>query len=186
MKRALRRKIFALVLSCSMVSLQVQPMLVAADDGTALQGQSPAVTYTEVRDVALQPGGILQGQVVDVQGKPGAGAPIQVVRLTAPQALVASGRTDREGRFQVAALKGGIYSLQTGETTLVCRLWAPDTAPPAAVPAVLLVSNGTVVRGNLGDMTTLEWSLVGVAAAAAIAVPVVVLTTQNHSPASGT
>ena len=185
MKRALHRKIFALVLSCSMISFEIQPMLAA--DGTAIEGQSPAVAYTEVRDVALQPGGILQGQVVDVQGKPSAGAPIRVLKLTAPQTLVASGSTDREGRFQIAALKGGIYSLQTGQTTVICRLWAPGTEPPAAVPSVLLVSDGTVVRGNLGldGVTPLEWALLGVGVAAAIAVPVV-LSQQHSSPASGT
>jgi hypothetical protein len=174
-----------MVLGCSMVSLQIQPILAAAEDATPFSGQSSAVAYTEIRDVALQPGGILQGQVVDVQGKPAADARIQVVRLTAPQALVASGRTDRDGRFQVAALKGGIYSLQTGETTVICRLWAPGTEPPAAVPAVLLVSDGTVVRGNLGDgVTPLEWTLLGVAVAGAVAAGVVL--SQHHSPASGT
>jgi hypothetical protein len=105
-------------------------------------------------DVALRPGGILVGQVVDQQGvvKPGAVVSVQysdyeVVRTT----------TDSNGVFAAQGMRGGQYQLVTEDGVSVCRLWAPDTAPPSARPAALVVSGNKVVRGQWGGGPVHQW-----------------------------
>jgi hypothetical protein len=99
-------------------------------------------------DVALRPGGVLVGQVVDQQGVAQANAPIsiqygnyEVVRTT----------TDKNGVFAAKGLRGGEYRLLTSQGGTSCRLWAADTAPPAAKPAALIVAGQNVVRGMPGS-----------------------------------
>jgi hypothetical protein len=108
----------------------------------AVQANQPGFGPT---DVALRPGGILVGQVVDQQGIAKAGTEVsirfaehEVVRTT----------TDLNGVFAAQGLRGGQYQLLTEDGVSVCRLWAPDTAPPAARPAALVVSGNTAVRGQ--------------------------------------
>jgi hypothetical protein len=105
-------------------------------------------------DVALRPGGVLVGQVVDQQGaaKPGTAVSVQysdyeVVRTT----------TDANGVFAAQGLRGGQYQLVTEDGISVCRLWAPDTAPPAARPAALVVTGSNVVRGQWGGGPVHQW-----------------------------
>ena len=96
-------------------------------------------------DVALRSGGVLVGQVVDQQGAAKAGAPVSI-RFAEHE--VVRTVTDQNGVFAAQGLRGGQYQLLTVDGMTVCRLWAPDTAPPAARPAALLVSGNTAVRGQ--------------------------------------
>jgi hypothetical protein len=96
-------------------------------------------------DVALRDGGVLVGQVVDQQGMAKCHANVsiryanhEVVRTT----------TDENGVFAAKGLRGGQYAILTDEGICTCRLWAANTAPPAARPAALLVSGDYVVRGQ--------------------------------------
>ena len=105
-------------------------------------------------DIALRPGGVLVGQVVDQQGavKPGTVVSVQysdyeVVRTT----------TDANGVFAAQGLRGGQYQLVTEDGISVCRLWAPHTAPPAARPAALVVTGNEIVRGQWGGGPMHQW-----------------------------
>jgi hypothetical protein len=96
-------------------------------------------------DVALREGGVLVGQVVNQQGLAKANANVsiryghhEVVRTT----------TDANGVFAAKGLRGGQYEILTDDGIRTCRLWAPETAPPAARQAALLVSGENVVRGQ--------------------------------------
>jgi hypothetical protein len=96
-------------------------------------------------DVALGTGGLLVGQVLTQQGVAKAKANVsvrygrhEVVRTT----------TDENGVFAAKGLRGGQYEILTDDAVRVCRLWAPNTAPPAARSALLLISGGDVVRGQ--------------------------------------
>ncbi len=109
---------------------------------TSAMATSPAAGN---HDVALREGGVLVGQVVNPQGVARANAPVsiryadyEVVRTT----------TDEHGVFAAKGLRGGQYQLMTENGVSVCRLWAADTAPPAARPAALLVAGDNVVRGQ--------------------------------------
>jgi hypothetical protein len=132
MKRSFCSKIAAALAGMGMV---IPPSAFAVE---------PATVAT---DVALRPGGLLVGQVVDRQGVPQGNrivsiqyGPHEVVRTT----------TDQNGTFAAQGLRGGQYQLVTHEGVSVCRLWAPNTAPPVARPAALLVSGNQIARGQWG------------------------------------
>jgi len=124
-------------------------------------------------DVALREGGVLVGQVVNQQGVAKANADVsiryanhEVVRTT----------TDENGVFAAKGLRGGQYELMTDEGASSCRLWAADTAPPAARPAALLVSGDNVVRGQGVARSWVGWMkahpyLTAGTVAAAVAIP---------------
>lgn len=131
-------------------------------------------------DVALRPGGVLVGQVVDRQGVPRAN---QTVSIQFGSHEVVRTTTDENGTFAAQGLRGGQYQLVTHEGISVCRLWAHNTAPPAAQPEALVVCGNQVVRGQWGARGhggplhgSLEWVrahpyITAGAIAAAIAIP---------------
>jgi hypothetical protein len=139
---------------------------------------------TFVSDIALRPGGVLIGQVLDAQGKARAGAQVsiqqaghEVVRTT----------SDANGIFAAQGLRGGEYQLLTEDASSVSRMWAADTAPPNARPGALLVSGQDIVRGQYGPMHTwLDWMkahpyITAGVVAAAIAVPLAFIDDDDDS-----
>jgi hypothetical protein len=96
-------------------------------------------------DVQLVEGGTLRGKVVDDQGMSLPDIPVVLTQLDREIARTTS---DREGRFEVTGLTGGVYQIRAANGTRFCRLWAPRTAPPAATDGVLVVSNSEVIRGQ--------------------------------------
>jgi len=105
----------------------------------------PIAPTTPISDVALRPGGLLVGQVVDQQG---------VARVNMPVSIQFAGRevvsttTDSNGVFAAKDLRGGQYQILTPGGGSVCRFWAADTAPPSARPAALVVFGDQVIRGQ--------------------------------------
>jgi hypothetical protein len=145
-----------------------------------------ATPVTAGNDIALREGGVLVGQVVNPQGVAQANTPVsirfanhEVVRTT----------TDKNGIFAAKGLRGGQYELATTEGISACRLWAADTAPPAARSAALLVSGNQVIRGQ-GMMTSwVGWMkahpyITAGTVAAAIAVPVAILDDDDDDSGS--
>jgi hypothetical protein len=134
-------------------------------------GQLARAAQPLVTDVALSHGGTLVGKVVDRQGAAQAG---QVVRVSQQGEVVAVVETDARGEFQVADLRGGVYQIESAQGLGVYRVWAENTAPPAANDGVLIVHGDEAVRGNqsggvLGFLTN-PWVLAAIIAAA-IAIP---------------
>lgn len=107
------------------------------------------VATPAVADVALRPGGVLLGQVVDTQGVAKAGSPVTIE--LAGQKVVGT-TADENGVFAAQGLRGGSYQIKTSDGTCSCRLWAANTAPPAAQPAALVVSGNDLVRAQFGPM----------------------------------
>jgi Carboxypeptidase regulatory-like domain len=144
--------------------------------GILLPPSAFATTPVEpTNDVALRSGGLLVGQVVDSQGVAKSGT---MVSIRQGQQEVVRTTTDENGVFAAQGLRGGHYQLLTQEGGSDCRLWAADTAPPAARPAALIVSGNDVVRGQYGPaqgwvhwMKAHPYITAGVVAAA-IAIPV--------------
>jgi hypothetical protein len=184
MRRMSFGKMAAAVACCGMI---VPPTALAVEPA-AVVAQAPSVV-----DVALRPGGILVGQVVDPQGAARAG---KVVSIQYANYEVARTTTDANGVFAARGLRGGQYQILTEDGISVCRLWAPETAPPAARPAMLLVSGGDVVRGQWGWVPGTgamhEWVgwvkahpfITAGAVAAAIAIPVAVADDDDDPPGS--
>jgi hypothetical protein len=65
----------------------------------------------------------------------------------------------------VKSLRGGTYDVVAGQSKGVYRFWAPNTAPPAAKSQVLLVSQPSVVRGQVfggvGNVPPITYAALG-------------------------
>lgn len=130
-----------------------------------------------VRDVALDANGALRGQLVDAQGT--GLAQVEVV-LRQGEVAVAAALTDARGVFAFPRVAAGLYSVHLAPAAgadgrlapgFACRLWAPGSAPPSAVPAVLLVADGDAIRGGIGGVSLLNPWVLGLITAAAIGIP---------------
>jgi hypothetical protein len=141
-------------------------------------GQFARASQPLVTDVALARGGVLAGKIVDRQGAPQKGETIRVIHQGQ---VVGTAQTDARGEFNVADLRGGVYQVETTQGVGVYRLWAAQTAPPAANDGVLVVHGDEAVRGagcdpcgggggGLLGVLANPWVLAGIVAAA-IAIP---------------
>lgn len=110
-----------------------------ACDLFALADYAPARMVTSaqtLREVALQSGNALHGSVVDDDGMPQAN---YEVWIAAEQGRAIKTRTDASGRFTVAGLSPGIYTIDTPCGGGKFRLWEGKDAPRDAQTNVLLV-----------------------------------------------
>lgn len=114
----------------------------------AALGIQPATDdQSSIRDIALRSGGLLTGQVLDAKLRPSAGAQ---VTIRGTDATVATTQSDTNGTFAVTGLRGGIHQIVTPTGNVLCRFWAPGTAPPCAVDQIAMIDDQTVVRGQAG------------------------------------
>lgn len=123
----------AAALAC--VGMLVQPGLAA----------TPVAAGPVVADVALAQGGLFSGKVVNAQG-----APLAKTAVSLQQAgvEVASTATNEEGVFAVQGLRGGLYQVVSEGGQVSYRLWAPNTAPPAANQSALIVTGQEILNGQ--------------------------------------
>jgi len=131
-------------------------------------------------DVALRPGGVLVGQVVDSQGSPQQNLAVSL--WTGPQRL-AETYTDGQGYFAFSGLPGGVYQVVTGQNRESFRAWAAITAPPNAREGLLVIHGIPLARGQgqrLAFWLSNPWVL-GAAVATAIAVPVALASSGTPS-----
>lgn len=134
--------------------------------------QSPNHRPAAVMDIELNPAGGFFGQLVDTQGVPIAGTTVQVL-IRGREAGVAI--TDEAGGFSFDGLRGGVHQVVVGEAVTYVRCWRNRTSPPAATAALLLVTDGQTVRGQhpISHLFSNHVTL-GLALAAAIAIPIVI------------
>lgn len=109
--------------------------------------QVAAKPAASVVDVSLIEGGVLQGQVVSPQGQVITNAPVV---LQQGNHEVAQATTDKDGRFALKGVKGGVYVVSTTGAVGVVRAWTPRTAPPSSVNGLLLVPGDLTARAQLG------------------------------------
>lgn len=130
-----------------MTRRSIQSVLAAiACVGLVVPQSAPAAEPVSLaKDVALRPGGVLVGQVMDQQGAVRAGTKVAVWQN---EREVVTTATDKNGIFAVQGLRGGQYQLLTSEGQTLCRFWAPETAPPVATDTVVLVTGQDLVRGQ--------------------------------------
>ena len=149
---------------------------VPTEDNITTLPPVPAVT-----DVALQQGNTLVGQVVTGENTVMPGVEVS---LSSGNHILATSKTDQDGRFVFVGLTTGIYEVAVPGGGGVYRVWAPKTAPPAAQPVVRIISQTDVVRGQAaGSLLTSPLLLTGLIATA-IAVPVAIHNSGGKSPAS--
>jgi hypothetical protein len=143
----------------------------------------PTPAAVPIGDVALAPGGVLVGQVVDPQGSPVQATAVTVFQENVPIANLESGL---DGRFSIRGLQqGGVYQIAAGGGHGIYRVWAPGTAPPAALPQAQVVTQGPIYRGQQGPKFWLAapWVALGIIGAA-IAVPIALNASKDDPPAS--
>ncbi|WP_168205334.1 carboxypeptidase-like regulatory domain-containing protein [Bythopirellula goksoeyrii] len=171
------------------IALVAQPqLLIAAESATNVPNSNTHPVAVAPADVALADGGVVTGQVVDTAGQPQANVP---VTLHTGDKDIARVRTDKQGNFRVASLKGGVYHVATNGNEGVYRFWSPRTAPPGSQTGLNLVSGRNVYRGQVGGgfFTSMgQWVaehpiITGAGIAAAIAVPLA-LDDDDDPPAS--
>lgn len=141
---------------------------------------SPKPTPPAVVDIAMADGGVLHGQVVDLQGTNTTGVPVtvrdqnqQIVRTT----------TAKDGRFTVQGLRGGVYQVAAGEGQGVYRLWTAQAAPPSAQKsAIVYTQNGGGMGAGGLKMFLANPLVVAGIVATAVAVPVAVANSTPSSP----
>lgn len=102
------------------------------------------VQTKKIIDIELDRQGRLLGVLVDTNGKPEA---LKKIQLRQGKKLLAETKTDRNGRFLVSKLRGGVYQIVSKDQAAVVRVWSNGTAPPKSKNAVLLVT-GKVARGQ--------------------------------------
>jgi hypothetical protein len=134
-------------------------------------GPAPSPARSAVRDIELQEGGVLSGQLLNMTGQPSAKAKFALVdRFGDTRPVV----TDVEGKFRVAGLRGGSYNLVVAEGAVPVRVWAKGTAPPHAQSELLMLDSALTARGQAGGglgLLSNPWFLAA-ALAAAIAIPI--------------
>lgn len=112
----------------------------------ALAG-APIVADPAVADVALAEGGIFTGKVVSGQGAPMAKSAVSIRQAGSE---IAAAVTNEEGVFAVQGLRGGLYQVVADNGVVSYRLWAPNTAPPAANQSALIVTGQEILSGQFG------------------------------------
>lgn len=150
------------------------------------------VAQSAVADIALADGGLMTGKVVNAQG-----APLSKKAVSLQQAgqEIATATTNEEGVFAVQGLRGGLYQVVSEGGVVSYRLWAPNTAPPAANQSALIVTGQEILNGQYGPQSghgsgggVMGWVrehplLVAGGIAAAIAIPLAVAD-DDDDPAS--
>ena len=133
------------------------------------------------RVIAAFASGVLAGLLTDRVGNGERASP---AADAAPAALVLTARpaSDADKRADAGLLRcwpvgfassNASVRVETPDGAAIYRLWAPNTAPPAATASALLIHSDSLVRGNLGGIGWLGWTLIGAGVAAAIAIPLI-------------
>ena len=120
--------------------------LLATQSAVFGSGFNAETRSTRTNDIALQADGELRGQILDQQGRPKA---LTKVVLVQNRQTVGYAKTDITGRFVIRGMKPGAYQLHSAVGLMPVRLWAPQTAPPVARQAVLMVADSGTVRGQM-------------------------------------
>lgn len=118
---------------------------VMADEAASKNTVAPAIL-----DVELGENGRLSGYLVNAEGKAIVGEEIQILQ---GKKLIAQTKSGDKGEYSVKGLRGGTYRVASKSGSAYYRLWQNGTAPKSAQKFALVVANqGTVVRGQLGDV----------------------------------
>lgn len=128
-----------------------------------------------IQDVELNREGQVWGQVVDSQGNPVAGS---VVRVSQQGAVIGTTQSSDTGHFALAGLRPGLYEVSAADQQLNCRVWAHETAPPAA-------RNGIVLgQGPLAFLRTPTGFIIATAVIAGTVAAVVLTNADSDDNAS--
>ncbi|MEO0530301.1 MAG: hypothetical protein AAF266_06945 [Planctomycetota bacterium] len=167
------------------LAVAVAPTLTVAE--TASAPKQPLAV-----DVELQPEGLLIGQLVNASGAP---TENEAIRLVLKDGREAETKTNADGGFAFRGVSG-VAQLQSKKANVVVRGWKRGTAPPNATPALLMVENDGVARGQhyagqnaqqffgRGKKLLANPLFVAGVVTTAVAVPVAIANDDDDDPAS--
>jgi len=158
-----RIKGIAVALACLGIALPANLLNAAADQTTPTAAKTARTVA--IGDVALGNQGLLTGKAVDAQGHPLDGA---VVKVYFNGSQVVQTVSDQNGLFAVQGLRGGVHRVVAGQSEQIVRLWAANTAPPAAQQNALVVDDSNTVRGQLGGVDIFTLAFMGASVTAAV------------------
>jgi hypothetical protein len=179
-------------LAAPVPALAAEPIRPASQGAATVTGAKSATPVANVvADVALDETGALNGQAVNLQGQPLAGATIVLDDGRKQVAATA----DAQGQFRFDGLRGGAYRVQAGQQMKMCRAWKAGTAPPAANRGLMIVEGdqtvlgqycATPVGGGASRLREIMYNplVIGGVLAAAIAIPVALHNSDDDDPAS--
>lgn len=171
------------------ISLVAAP---AAAQAQAPQQTAQASPQSMAADVSLRADGLLIGQFMTAQGAPVVGAEVVLTNSQGQQAMT---RTNQDGAFAFSGVKG-LSQISGPQAQQLVRAWAEGSAPPNAAPALLLVQQQDVARGQypagVGAQNFFDHSkrlmanplFVAGAIGTAVAVPVAIANADDDDPAS--
>lgn len=121
------------------------------------------------KDVTLLEGGLLQGRIQNTSAQP---VPDVAVQVFHGEKVVASTKSNSEGRFRIQGLRNGSHLIQVAGTQHQVRFWSESAAPPAAIHEVPIVVSQTpavpgpvrnvpVVQSGFYNTTAAAWLLIG-------------------------
>jgi hypothetical protein len=160
-----------LAVSLAVLGLCLPEMALAGSQSTPA---APPPASRAVVDIALADGGVLHGQVVDLQGNNAMGVPVSV--KTQDQQIIRT-TTVKDGRFTVSGLRGGVYQVAAGQGQGVYRLWTAKAAPPSAQKNAVVYTGAGTLKMLLANPIVVA-GVVGTA----IAVPIALANSRSSSP----
>ena len=134
-----------ILLTLVMLFTTVRPLAAAPPQPLGADGADELLI--PLVDIELGERGALAGLLTSPQGEPAANVPV-VLRTI--EGIDVPTMTDDEGRFRYEQLVGGMYQLNAENSSLMCRVWAPGTAPPESPPELLLVRSDDIAAGQWG------------------------------------
>jgi hypothetical protein len=108
-------------------------------------GRTNTLPEVTARDVVLDDQGLLHGTLTNAQGHPQAATELVIRR---GGNLLTTIKSQTDGRFVVRDLRPGLYEINTDRSYGLFRVWTPQSAPPVAQPAALIVQRTSVIRAQ--------------------------------------
>ena len=146
---------------CTVMLLSLVPNLAFATK-PSVPNVTKKVAKPLLADIALQPGGVLVGRVLNSKEKV---QKQQKIIIRQNNQVVAEATADTNGQFVVNGLKGGIYEISSPQGVGSFRAWAEGTAPPSAKQFAVLMGSNDVVRAQLGlgvlsGLSVAQWAAI--------------------------
>lgn len=125
--------------------------------------------------VQLQDGGVLQGALVDANGRGVEGAPVVLVKK---RQVVGKGATDAEGRFRFKDLTSGTYLVATHDGVYRYQLLQSPEPNAALLQGAIIKVDPEIARGQMfGGMTM---GLIATLAIAGIVAGIIIATDNGN------
>lgn len=106
-----------------------------------------ATAAPRIPDIVMTAPGTVTGRVCDHNGKVIEGAKVE---LKQDNKTIGTAMTNKDGVYNFANVKGGMYRMSSGNTEGIFRVWNEKSAPPTAKGHALLVMGENGARGQFG------------------------------------